>query len=108
MKASGPLAFAGRQMPAKQNQSCPARLKRHFLRRLGAAKLVEPGGWHQAAPPLEFAALGAKIDHRRCFRPRRRKSPANLRDFYAALGTPNDRRGVGRPNVVSRLEIERG
>src|SRR5438477_7647320 len=62
-------------------------------------------GRDQAAPFWEPAALGTEIDHRRPLGPGRWEPPAQLHQLHAVLAASKNGRGLGRPDVLPRLEI---
>src|SRR4029077_14887400 len=59
----------------------------------------------EAAPFWKPAGLGAEIYDRRSLGPRRPKAPPQLRQFDTILTAAKDGSGLGRPDVVARLQI---
>jgi hypothetical protein len=75
------------------------------LRRFRAGELEEMRGWDEAPTIREPAPLGAEIDDRRSLGPRRREPPAQLHQLDAVLSPSKYGPGLGRPDVVARLQI---
>jgi hypothetical protein len=75
------------------------------FRRFRAGELEEVRGRDQATSFREAPTLGAEIDDRRSFWLRRRETPTQLHQFDALFAAAKHGCGLGRPNIVARLQI---
>jgi hypothetical protein len=106
VKASPAPSGIGRHRPAKQNQSSPALVNFHFdFGDFVPVNSKKCDAGDDALPFGEPSPFGAEIDNRRSLLPRRRKAPAQLHQSDPLLPAAENRRGLGRPDVVARLQI---
>jgi hypothetical protein len=92
VNASPAPSGIGRQRPAKQNQSSPAFVNFHFDFGDFApvnSKKCDAGMTQRRF--REVTPLGAEIDNRRSFRPRRREAPAQLHQLDAVFAAAERR-----------------